>query len=743
MKAQDIAVALALCLDKSSSYASLASSVGVSSSEAHAAVGRLRDARIVDSERRVNRTFLLDFVMHGLPFAFPGRPGGPSLGVPTGAARFEATDLPSAEFDTWVWPSANGTVRGLAVDPLYPSIPSLGQGPLLDLLAAVDLVRMGRAREVAWAERYLRAQLAGDKTSVRFDLGGPDALRRTFTRANVRDTIAKWAATRIPTLAEHPLARAILTAYRDELADMLAVEVTQGTYRPSAPTFLEGRKSDQAARTFSVPTLLDAVVARRAIEEIEAALVPKADARVFMNRSRTSSLAERGQYRDGAQWLAFVDSVRRAANESELAQVLTTDIQEFFPSVDHAIARQVLAQRTRAHPDLIAIVFRCLVAWSPTHESRRAVGLPIEPHDISRVVAHALLGPIDEQFEDDYRARYRRFVDDTVFLVETKAEAQRLKVRYRRALTSLGLSVNATKTKMPTSREYLASLSPGGLDDLVARAKSPNTARTAYSEIANYEWKDHGHRRLYAIATKRGVSGLVDRAIADVFDRPAVAELALHYLGEQPLTTAQVTKLTEWYDDDDRSAHERLLCAETLTRAPLPDGEAVATFTVSKLQSASSDGCGHARAALLHGLVKFVPCDVVLKELDRISPGVAIGDRPFAHAVRYVTHALGGSTAGALRLLSDTDIALTERLLTDISSDTLATARAVLFRCRIRASTGSWFVPPGCLPLLVAFGRSRGACRAAFTQWCRDTLDGDRAPRDGHTANLLRSLEAT
>ena len=66
-----------------------------------------------------------------------------------------------------VWPDAEGKARGVAFSPLYPSAPKAAaqDAQLYALLALVDAVRGGRARERAVAVKLLddRLRAYGEK----------------------------------------------------------------------------------------------------------------------------------------------------------------------------------------------------------------------------------------------------------------------------------------------------------------------------------------------------------------------------------------------------------------------------------------------------------------------------------------------------------------------------------------------------------------------------------------------------
>ena len=61
-----------------------------------------------------------------------------------------------------VWPDPNGTKKGLAVQPLYGSAPIAAKNDpaLYELLALVDALRLGRARERAIAAKEIEKRLS-------------------------------------------------------------------------------------------------------------------------------------------------------------------------------------------------------------------------------------------------------------------------------------------------------------------------------------------------------------------------------------------------------------------------------------------------------------------------------------------------------------------------------------------------------------------------------------------------------
>jgi hypothetical protein len=157
----DVAVVLQLVLAPELPYRELAAAAGVSLGEVHNAVRRLEAARLVRAgTRTAAASTLLEFLLHGVPHAFPGVVGAETRGVPTAhAAPPLAAQM--APTDPLVWPDPHGRVRGLALTPLYAGAPSRAaeNPPLYELLALVDALRVGRARERRLAQDLLRERL--------------------------------------------------------------------------------------------------------------------------------------------------------------------------------------------------------------------------------------------------------------------------------------------------------------------------------------------------------------------------------------------------------------------------------------------------------------------------------------------------------------------------------------------------------------------------------------------------------
>lgn len=145
------------------SYADLAIQLGISASEVHASVRRLVESRLLDPEtKNIRREALRNYLVHGVPHAFPASPKEITRGMPTAwAAPVMAQKTVEADQMPPVWPDPEGSVQGVAVEPLYSSVPRAARRDpeLYALLALVDALRIGRARERSIAEKEIGQRL--------------------------------------------------------------------------------------------------------------------------------------------------------------------------------------------------------------------------------------------------------------------------------------------------------------------------------------------------------------------------------------------------------------------------------------------------------------------------------------------------------------------------------------------------------------------------------------------------------
>ena len=139
----------------------MAEALGISQSEISKSLQRSIFAGLLDPKgKKVMRLALMEFLQYGLRYVFPQKPGPVVRGVPTSHSAAPLNqNIQSTEH--YVWPYGKGKVRGQSIIPLYNSVPeaSLKDEKLHELLALIDALRVGRARERAMAIVELKKRL--------------------------------------------------------------------------------------------------------------------------------------------------------------------------------------------------------------------------------------------------------------------------------------------------------------------------------------------------------------------------------------------------------------------------------------------------------------------------------------------------------------------------------------------------------------------------------------------------------
>jgi hypothetical protein len=142
--------------------AQIGADLGLSASQVHLSLRRLGQSRLISDDGRPILRSVEEFLVHGVKYSFPARRGEPTRGIPTAYAAPPLSERMSGNSDPPpVWPAAEGTVRGTTFEPLHKTVPlAVARDPTLyELLALIDALRDGRARERQIAERELGARL--------------------------------------------------------------------------------------------------------------------------------------------------------------------------------------------------------------------------------------------------------------------------------------------------------------------------------------------------------------------------------------------------------------------------------------------------------------------------------------------------------------------------------------------------------------------------------------------------------
>ena len=166
LRPQDIFLLLALMANRDReewTYDRLAAELGISASQVFRSLKRAEASHLFDrASRRVRRLELLEFLSHGIRYAFAAVPAGIQRGVPTcwNAPGLDGL-IEISEDEPFVWPAPNGTARGQAIEPLHSgALMASGESEELHrLLALTDILRVGSARERNVAKEELKKTL--------------------------------------------------------------------------------------------------------------------------------------------------------------------------------------------------------------------------------------------------------------------------------------------------------------------------------------------------------------------------------------------------------------------------------------------------------------------------------------------------------------------------------------------------------------------------------------------------------
>jgi hypothetical protein len=163
MRPHDIAVLLKIVAKHGQSWKmkDLAFELGISGGEISESLQRSAYAGlIVNNKKQVMKQNLIDFIQYGLQFVFPIQPGGSTRGLPTAYSAFPISSFISSNA-SMVWPYSEGTVKGTAIEPLYPGAVKacILDANFYELMSLVDTMRIGKNREKSIAVDELKKRM--------------------------------------------------------------------------------------------------------------------------------------------------------------------------------------------------------------------------------------------------------------------------------------------------------------------------------------------------------------------------------------------------------------------------------------------------------------------------------------------------------------------------------------------------------------------------------------------------------
>ena len=163
IKPQDVAILVKLLtkLDENWRQVDIAAELGLSQGEVAKSLARLTRAELVHN-KKPKAAASLEFLVHAIKYVFPVQAGPLSIGVPTAtSAPFHLKMVSQNKEDVFVWPSVSGKKRGQSIVPFYANLAeaALKDEKFYEMMSAIEILRMGRAREKKLAENFLRKKL--------------------------------------------------------------------------------------------------------------------------------------------------------------------------------------------------------------------------------------------------------------------------------------------------------------------------------------------------------------------------------------------------------------------------------------------------------------------------------------------------------------------------------------------------------------------------------------------------------
>lgn len=163
MRPQDVAILIKIIALENQQWQlqPLSNLLFISISELSDSLNRSRLAGLVDhSKKNPNRNSILEFLEHGVKYVFPQEPGAIVRGMLTAHSHPFMQSYFNSE-ENYVWPDQKSSFLGQRIEPFYINQPEAARldGNFYKLLALVDVIRVGRVREVRVAINELKRLL--------------------------------------------------------------------------------------------------------------------------------------------------------------------------------------------------------------------------------------------------------------------------------------------------------------------------------------------------------------------------------------------------------------------------------------------------------------------------------------------------------------------------------------------------------------------------------------------------------
>ncbi|WP_055074868.1 RNA-directed DNA polymerase [Pseudanabaena sp. 'Roaring Creek'] len=241
-------------------------------------------------------------------------------------------------------------------------------------------------------------------------------------------------------------------------ADRLRKDVIDGRYKPSSPEFVHLEKRDGIPRRLAIPEPSDALALQCIVEVLESELKKAQPSQnAYYSRTHTPKDVEQVDgtfaYPWWVLWPQFQKRIWEFTNEYQY--VVVTDIANYFDCIPLSALRNTLAACGKFSENLLNFLFYLLEAfsWRPYYMPHSGVGLPQINFDAPRLLAHVYLFKIDEELDKASNGDFVRWMDDIDVGVGSRAEGKKLLRNLDNVLSSQGLRLNTSKSKILSAQE--------------------------------------------------------------------------------------------------------------------------------------------------------------------------------------------------------------------------------------------------------------------------------------------------
>lgn len=339
-------------------------------------------------------------------------------------------------------------------------------------------------------------------------------------------------------------------------------------YSPERPQRFTVAKSKGFDRVITLPSIPDLVLYRTIVDYLfrrakrqqvkhayfcQATLSKVVDSaeKAALKKIAEEKLKDSDEYSSGfesvfLEWLKYDQYRKLLIFDRVYPYIVVTDITNFFDSVLYGRIEESL-YGLPAPARMISLLFLLLESLSlrEAFTPVQRIGLPVDPCDCSRVLAHMMLFPHDRRIVDMVgEDAYVRWMDDQNVGVRTKAEGLKVLGAVCDSLRKLHLTPNSSKSKilsLAEAKKHFHFIANGLLDSIEKLPHGTAKERVALRKAITSAWKiavkSEGDgewqkvlKRFYRQAARAGSRLLVKRAVIDVKQIPALVDRVVDYI---------------------------------------------------------------------------------------------------------------------------------------------------------------------------------------------------------------------